>query len=284
MSEFLLEKIFDKIDTIPTFPKTAQIALELLRNDEVDYKKLEEIIKSDPGIAANFLKLVNSAVFALPQKVDSLLKAFMLLGTDQIKFLILSSVAGKYFNKNLTGYGLSSEDIWLHSIATGLASEEISLAIGLPVEKKESLYIAAILHDLGKIVLDLYLNLEEKDFFEVEEKNPNRDFLEIEWLVLGVDHGMVGGYLLKKWNFSEEIYFAVRAHHDPDLMLQSKIASIVALSNFLISSLGILGGFDAFNYKVPHTLLEEVGLRETDLNKLLPKIFKKILLIERTLK
>ncbi|MFN3921821.1 MAG: HDOD domain-containing protein, partial [Caldimicrobium sp.] len=143
MSEFLLERIFEKIDTVPTFPKTAQRALELLRNEEINYKELEEVIKSDPGIAVNFLKLVNSAAFALPQKVDSLLKAFMLLGTDQIRLILLSSVSMKYFNKNLTGYELSSEEIWLHSIGTGIAAEEIANALGFPVEKRESLYIAA---------------------------------------------------------------------------------------------------------------------------------------------
>ncbi len=284
MNEFILEKIFNKIDTIPTFPKTAQRALELLRNEEIDYKELEKVIKSDPGIAANFLKLVNSAAFALPQKVDSLLKAFMVLGTDQIKILLLASIAGKYFNKNLTGYGLSSEDIWIHSIATGIAAEEIASTIGLSVEKRESLYIAAILHDLGKIVLDLYLNLEEKDLFKVEEENPENDFMQVEWLVLGVDHGMVGGYLLKRWGFSEEISFAIRAHHDSDLMLQSKIASIVALSNIIVSLTGYLGGFDSFNYKVPTNLLNVIGLNPSDLNILLPKIFKKIYLIERALR
>ena len=284
MNEFILEKIFYKIDTIPTFPKTAQRALELLRKEEIDYKELEKVIKSDPGITANFLKLVNSAAFALPQRVDSLLKAFMVLGTDQIKILLLASIAGKYFNKNLTGYGLSSENIWIHSIATGIAAEEIASTLGFSVEKRESLYIAAILHDLGKIVLDLYLNLEEKDLFKVEEENPDHNFLQVEWLVLGVDHGMVGGYLLKRWGFSEEISFAVRAHHDSDLMLQSKIASIVALSNIIVSLTGYLGGFDCFNYKVPTNLLNVIGLTPSDLNILLPRIFKKIYLIERALK
>ncbi len=281
MSEFILEKIFDKVDTLPPFPKTAQRALELLREDEVDYKSLEEIVKSDPAIAANFLKLVNSAAFSLPQKVDSLLKAFMLLGVDQIKFILLASVAGKYFSKDLTGYGLSAEDIWLHSIVCGIAAEEIAHELKLSVEKKESLYIASILHDLGKIVLDLYTNLEEKRFHQISEENPEWDFMQIEWLALGVDHGMVGGYLLKRWKFPEEIYFAVRAHHDPDLMVQSKVSAIVALSNIIVSLLGITGGVDAFNYKVPENLLEVSGLDSKTIEKILPRIYRRTLLLGR---
>jgi HD-like signal output (HDOD) protein len=281
MSEFILEKIFDKVDTLPPFPKTAQRALELLRGDEVDYKKLEEVVKSDPAIAANFLKLVNSAAFYLPQKVDSLLKAFMLLGVDQIKIILLASVAGKYFSRDLTGYGVSAEDIWLHSIVCGIAAEEIAQELRLSVEKKESLYIASILHDLGKIVLDIYTRLEEEKFHQISEENPEWDFMHIEWLALGVDHGMVGGYLLKRWEFPEEIYFAVRAHHDPDLMVQNKVSAIVALSNMIVSTLGITGGIDAFNYRVPKNLLEASGLDTKIMEKIYPRIYKRALLLER---
>ncbi|MFN3505411.1 MAG: HDOD domain-containing protein [Caldimicrobium sp.] len=284
MSELILEKIFEKINSIPTFPKTAQKALELLRKDEVNYGELEDVVKRDPGIAANFLKLVNSAAFSLHQKVDSLLKAFMLLGVNQIRLLLLASVAGQFFNKNLTGYGISSEDIWIHSITAGIAAEEITQTMNFPSEKREALYIAALLHDLGKIVLDLYLQLEEKNLFKEEWESEDNDFFQIEWQILGVDHGMVGGYLLEKWDFSDEISFAVRAHHDSSLMVQSKTAAIVGLSNIIVNSLGYIGGWDAFYYIVPSNLLDIIGITSTDLNKILPEIYKKILLLERTLR
>jgi len=283
MSEFLLERIFEKVDNIPPFPKTASRALELLREEEVNYRELEEVIKSDPAIAANFLRLVNSAAFYLPQKVDSLLKAFMILGVDQIRLILLASVTGKYFTKDLTGYGVSARDIWLHSIVCGLISEELAQKLNFSVEKKEALYIAALLHDLGKIVLDLYTTLEEKRFYELMETRPEDTFMQIEWLALGVDHGMVGGFLLKKWEFPEEIYFSIRAHHDPDLMLQKKISAIVSLSNILANMLGFSGGIDAFYYKIPKNLLEVVGIKKEEVENILPKVYKRALLIQKTL-
>jgi len=283
MSEFILERIFEKVDTLPPFPKTAQRALELLREEEVNYKELEEVIKTDPAIAVNFLKLVNSAAFSLPQKVDSLLKAFMLLGTEQIKLILLAAVAGKYFSKDLTGYGVSAKDIWVHSIVCGIIAEELAQLIKLPVEKRESLYMAALLHDLGKIILDLYTTLEAKKFYELMEKNPEDTFMQIEWLAVGVDHGMVGGFLLKKWEFPKEIYFSVRAHHDSDLMIQGKIPAMVALANILANMLGFIGGLDAFNYSIPSNLLEIIGIKAEELEKVLPKIYKRALLVEKFL-
>jgi putative nucleotidyltransferase with HDIG domain len=271
MTEQVLEKIFNQIEHIPTFPKTAQRALELLQEENINFKELEKVIKSDPGIAANFLKMVNSAAFALPQKVDSLLKAFMFLGVSQIRFILLASVAGEYFNKELIGYGIGATDIWLHSLTTGFIAEELAAILGFSKEKIESLYIASILHDIGKIVLDMYTKLETSKFQKVMEDNPDWDFTQVEWLVLGVDHGLVGAYLFKKWEFPEEISFAIRAHHDPDLMLQSKIAALVGLSNILSNVIGISGGINSFYYKIPETLLDFLGLKPEQISNILKK-------------
>jgi len=279
--EQILEKIFDKVETIPTFPKVAQQALELLRDENIDFKRLEKIIKSDPGIVANFLKLVNSPAFGLPQKIDSLFKAFMFLGVNQIKFIIIASVAKNYFDRPLKGYGIDAEGMWLHSITCGFIAEEIAFKLGLNPAKIEAVYIASILHDIGKIVLDLYMDLEIEEFYSAMKEHPDWDFIQIEWLVLGVDHGLVGAYLLEKWHFPKSISFAIRAHHDPDLMIQSEVAGIVALANALTNYLGIGMGVDAFYYRLPEDLLSFLNLSEKDIYKLLKTGLYKMLTFQR---
>jgi len=281
MKRQILERIFDKVDTIPTFPKVAFQALELLKKEDVDFKELERVIKSDPGITANFLKIVNSAAFGLPQKIDSLFKAFMFLGMNQIKFIIIASVAKNYFNKDLIGYGINVEDIWIHSLACGLIAEEIAIDIGFPLHKIETIYIASILHDIGKIVLDLYTKLEIKEFQTIAKEKIDWDFIQVEWLVLGVDHGLVGAHLLERWEFPKYISFAVRAHHDTDLMLQNEAASIVALSNILANMIGIGGGVDVFNYKVPENLLEVLKIEPERIYKYLKAGLSKSILLQR---
>ncbi len=281
MKKQILEKIFNKVDTIPTFPKVAFQALELLKKEDVDFRELERIVKSDPGITANFLKIVNSPAFGLPQKIDSLFKAFMFLGLNQIKFIIVASVAKNYFNRDLIGYGLSVENIWIHSLACGIIAEEIAFDIRFPPAKIETVYIASILHDIGKIVLDLYTKLEIKEFQKIATENPQWDFIQVEWMVLGVDHGLVGAHLLERWEFPKTISFAVRAHHDADLMLQSDIASIVGLANMLTNMLGIGGGVDSFNYSMPENLLKELGIKSDRIFKYLRTGLYKSLLIQR---
>lgn len=283
MDECLLEKIFDKIENIPPFPETAQRALSILKKEEVDFRELERVVKSDPGIAANFLRLVNSPAFMLPQKVDSLFKAFMYLGVNQIKFILLASVAGVYFNKDLEGYGISAQDIWIHSLACGVLGEILGNLLNLSYEKTEALYISCLLHDIGKIVLNLYTNIEIEKFQEIIKKEPTWDFNQVEWVVLGVDHGLVGGYLFKKWGFPEEIYTAIRAHHDPDLMLQSRLSALVALSNILANIIGFEGGVDCFYYKVPENLIDYLDLGFKDWTKTLKEAYKRILYLYKSL-
>jgi len=275
-----LEKIFEEIENIPQFPKVVQKALEILRKEDVDFRELEKIIKSDPGITANFLKLVNSPVFELPQKVDSLLRAFMLLGIDQIRFILLSCVAKNYFEKDLKGYKLKAQEIWLHSITSGIIAEEIALYIGLARDEIESLYIASILHDIGKIILELFISSKIKGLQKLTEKDIKEDFSEIEWRFLGIDHALAGAYLLERWNFSKDIVFAIRVHHQPDLMTETQLASIVALSNVLATTIAIGGGIDAFNYKVSNHLLKTLNIKKENVEKILKKAFIKAILIK----
>jgi len=281
--ELLLEKIFSKVDQIPTFPKAAQRALELLRNENVDYRKLEEVIKTDPGIAANFLKIVNSALYALPRKVESIAQAFLYLGVDQIKFILLSAVIGKYFDKEMIGYGVSAKTIWLHSIACGIAGELLAKRIGASESFMERVYLACLLHDIGKIVLDLYTKIEVEHFKNTIKENPEWTFMQVEWLILGVDHGLVGAELLKRWEFPEDVVFSVRTHHDDSLMVQRKLSAIVALANAIANLIGFYSGIDSFYYSLHDDLLKLLGIKPDELEKLCEITLEKSLLIEREL-
>ncbi len=269
----LLDQIFEKLDHIPNFPETAQKALRLLQKEDVDFRELETVIRHDAAITANFLKLVNSAAFGLRNKVNSLLQAFSLLGINQIRFVLIASCSGKYLNRPLKGYGLTPQEVWLHSLACGLMAEALASRAGL--SKPENLFTAALLHDIGKIVLDLFVEGEMEVIRDIIEKNPDLTFMQAEWMVLGADHAIVGAELLRRWEFPKEVYFAIRAHHDETLMLQSKIAALTALANTLTNLMGFGAGADVFAYEIPEELLEKAGVREGDLYPALIETFER---------
>ncbi len=280
--EQVLERIFQRVELIPTFPKVAQQALEILREDDIDFNQLEQVIKSDPGIVANFLKIANSPAFSRYQKISRLKDAFLVLGVNQIRFILLASISEKYFKTDLDGYGVTAKEIWLHSIITGCIAEEIALKVGLFPEDMEKVYIAAILHDIGKIVLDLYLNVDFQEFKEVMEKHPDWSFLEVELFILGIDHGLLGGYLFQRWEFDPEISFAVRAHHDPSLMVQHKVSAITGMANIISNLIGLKGDIDSFYYELPENLLTFLRIDEKDFKDIIKKAFIRAQILEKT--
>ena len=269
----ILDQIFEKLDYIPNFPETAQKALRILQKEDINFQELEKVVRHDAAITANFLKLVNSAAFGLPRKVNSLLQAFSLLGVNQIRFVLLAACAGKYLNRPLKGYGLTPQEVWLHSLSCGLMAEALARRAGL--SRPENLFTAALLHDLGKIVLDLFVEGELEALQETVRQNPELTFMQAEWLVLGADHAIVGAELLRRWGFPREVYFAVRAHHDESLMLQSKTAALTALANALTNLVGFGVGTDVFSYEIPDQLLSAAGVSEKDLFPAMVETFEK---------
>ncbi|WP_022854221.1 HDOD domain-containing protein [Thermodesulfatator atlanticus] len=258
----VLEHIFEELNTVPNFPETALRALKMLENEDVNFQDLAKVIRYDATITANFLRLINSAYIGLRRKVESLTQAFALLGINQIRFFLVAACAGQYLKRTLHGYGLSPYEVWLHSLGSGVFAELIAEKV--KAKHQDYIFTAALLHDIGKLVLDLFVGGELEVIRDLV-KDEGLTFMEAEIMVLGTDHAVVGAELLRRWGFPQETIFAVRAHHDEDWMVQNQTAAIVALSNMLTNLLGIGMGADGLSYRVPPKLLKVAGIKDRDL-------------------
>ncbi|HHI97876.1 MAG TPA: HDOD domain-containing protein [Thermodesulfatator atlanticus] len=268
----VLEYVFEELNTVPNFPETAFRALRMLEDENVNFQDLAKVIRYDATITANFLKLVNSAYIGLRRKVESLAQAFALLGLNQIRFFLVAACAGQYLNRALHGYGLSPYEVWLHSLGSGVFAELIAEKV--KIKNPDHVFTAALLHDIGKLVLDLFVGGELEVIRELV-KDEGLTFMEAEIMVLGTDHAVIGAELLRRWGFPQETIFAVRAHHDEDWMVQNQAAAIVALSNMLTNLLGIGMGADGLSYRVPPKLLKVVGLKDRELFSVITEGFKR---------
>jgi len=269
----ILEQIFNTLTEVPTFPKVVQKALKLLDDPKVTIKELEEVLKYDPAITANILKLTNSAHFALPQQVTSLDTALALLGQNQLRKILVASATIPYFKKPLPGYGLSAIDIWTHSIGCAIIGE--FLARDLSFSEPSILFTVGILHDIGKVILNLYV-WQQLDKIQEIAMEQDITFMEAEWKILGTDHAIIGSTLLKHWEFPPVLYRAVRNHHDPDLYIQDDVSSILALANIICALLGIGVGFDSYRYIISDTLFDKFNIDNKTLNLFLVKSIKEM--------
>jgi len=269
----ILEQIFETLTEVPTFPKVVQRALKLLDDPNVTIKELENVLKYDPAITANILKLTNSAHFALPQQVTNLETALALLGQNQLRKILVASATIPYFKEPLPGYGLSAIDIWTHSIGCAITGE--LLAKYFSFSEPSILFTAGILHDIGKVILNLYV-WSELDKIQKVALDQDITFMEAEWEILGTDHAIIGSILLKHWEFPAILYRAVRNHHDPDLYIQDDVSAILALANVICAILGIGVGYDSYRYIITEELLKKFNLDANTFNIILVKTIKEM--------
>ena len=132
------------------------------------------------------------------------------------------------------GYFLEAGALWHHCHATAT----LASIIGQHAKIKDSysIYTAALLHDVGKVILNRPLH---RAMIENRESAGKKNLLEMEHLYLHTDHAKVGMFLLEHWGLPAEITVPVGFHHDFDKALIHKDSTrIVHLANALVEGMG----------------------------------------------
>ncbi len=244
-----LNDVLGELDSVPTPSFVVAKVLELVSQPEVSASELTEVIEKDPNLTVRVMRLANSAYYGLPQKISTLSHAVMILGFKTVRNLVTSIyMHDAFFTSKLRTELIDTEKLWRHLIATAIATEQISDAVGFI--NKEETFLVGMIHDLGKIVIarlfptytDATIKLASVElitYFESEKK-------------LGLpDHVSVANYLLEKWGFPHEIQTAVNFHHDPEKINEETLRDIVYISHAADVVANVLDPKAAGNYTVP---------------------------------
>lgn len=207
----LLDKIA-RIEHLPVLPEAYnRVSAELAKGDPSP-KAVGDIVASDVALAANILKLVNSAYFGLPRHIGTPQQAVIVLGVGVIRSVILSLHIFKSFEIR-PNPSFSLRLLWGHSMRAGAIARTIAQTESLSREDMDHAAIAAMLHDVGKLVLDAQC-AEECLRVLGEVRAKNRRVAEVESEQLGLTHAEVGAYLLGLWGLPLPVVHAVARHHD----------------------------------------------------------------------
>lgn len=221
-----------RIEHLPVLPRVYnRITSELAKGDPSP-KDIGDIVAQDVGLSANILKLVNSAYFGLARHIATPQQAVIVLGVNVIRSLVLSLHVFQSFKP--TGRpSFSLTLLWAHCLRAATIARTVAQAEGLPREQADHAYIAALLHDVGKLLLDAQCPDDCRRVYEMVRQN-NRRVAEAETEVLGLTHAQVGAYLLGLWGLPGQVVHAVVRHHaaEPD-PAQLSIAEIVYFANLL---------------------------------------------------
>ena len=254
------EEIIAKVKGVPAMPTAAVRVSRLLRDPDVNIAELAKAIEHDPSLAANVLRVANSVYFAGPRSVGTIRDAIMRMGTKRVFGLTVASAIAPVAGMPVRGYDLEAGDLWKHSVATAVCSESLIEVLGIPAPNYT--FTAALLHDIGKIVLGTFVEVDAAPLMNLafEDGVP---FEEAETRVLGINHPEVGAILLEEWKLPEEVVGAVRWHQEPednDNPGNQLIVDVVHAAD----ALSLMGGFgtgsDGLNYKLSPAVAERLEL------------------------
>ena len=242
MSSPDLQKIVARIDDLPTLPRTVLKITELVNNPRTSAKDIARIITDDQVLTARLLKLVNSSFYGFPQRISTVNTAIVLLGFDAIRSLLLTTSVFDLFAGRNKKSKQDQEKFWDHSLGCAVGAKVIGNY--LRHDKIEELFVAGLLHDIGKIVEMLYLPDEFAKVVATINKT-NILMLTAEERVLGYDHADIGKLLAGKWNLPIKLVQVIAHHHQPaaagSFIME---ASIVHLADILCRALNMGYGGD----------------------------------------
>lgn len=252
-----IKEILSKIKSFPSMPATGAKMLKILEDPDTSVDEIEDILRHDPGLTVNVLKLANSAYFGIPSKVASTRQAVLLLGIKKLIQLVIASCVNAVMDKPVPGYNLPPGDLWRHSIAVSIAAE--SLVRDKKNIEGNDIFTPALLHDIGKLILGHFVKEEQEAIEKIAGKGV--PYVVAENMVLGTDHAEVGAQILTQWSFPSEVINTVRWHHDPDYPEQPGASNdIVYLANLLCQADGGCGQTETPSCDLSPSVIKRLGL------------------------
>lgn len=224
---FDLEAVVHKAGKLFTLPDICLRLRELI-DEGGNADEIARLIHTDTALTARLLHIVNSALYALPAKIDSIDHAITLIGTKQLYELALATSAAATFKGAGGGY-IDMKQFWRNSIYCGLFA---SLIYKQFVSSKdlERLFIVGILHNIGWLVM--LEQVPDVAASALITANDRQYPWQREVEVTGFSCAELGAALLAEWNLPESIYIPIRYQHQPlqaTTFLQEAIAIHVAV-------------------------------------------------------
>lgn len=196
---------------LASLPAVVHRGLELLNNPNTSASEIGQVIGEDPALTARLLKIVNSAFYGFPSRVETISRAITIIGTQELTDLILGTSAIDAFSK-FPNRLINMQRFWEHSLYTGVVARVLARRMHAP--NTERCFVMGLLHDIGTLLL--YRKLPEPARRALELSIDTAMPLHIaEIEVFGFHHGTVGAELMRVWKLPDSFVEVSRHHHQP---------------------------------------------------------------------
>jgi len=255
-----LLKGYVEISSLPA----VQVQLnEAINNPKKSMSDIAKIIREDAGLTARLLRIVNSAFYSFPSKVETISQAVTIVGTQQLGALSLATSVMSMF-KGIPGDFVSMDSFWRHSVACGVAAR--TLATLRRETNTERFFVAGMLHDVGRLVL--YTKIPDQSREALLHSNAeDRLLYEAELDMLGFTHAVIGGLLLQTWKLPASLEEVVMYHHNPRGAMRFPVeAALIHVADIVAHAMQYGSSGERFVPPIDEEAWDRLGLPDTILS------------------
>ena len=230
-----IQTLIDDAGELISLPEVVLKINELVNAEDTSAAQIAEVISQDPALATRILRVANSSMYGSQRQIDSITRAVALLGTKQIRDLVLTTTAAKVF-QGIPNEVISVEDFWHHSLYCALLARELA-KLSRRVNA-DTMFTAGLLHDIGQLVM--FNRIPEQSSAAILLTIQGESGLEpyqAEQQLLGFDHAEVGAALARHWHLPDILVSCIGYHHDLSAACEEHIGAVahIQIANTIAS-------------------------------------------------
>jgi HD-like signal output (HDOD) protein len=231
-----IRRQIQKIDAkLPEAPTIISELNDVIADPFATSNDVAQVVNKSPSLAALLLKIVNSAYYGFPSRIDRISRAVTIIGTKEISGLALGICVMRSFSDIPTEV-IDMQAFIRHSLACGMVARILGALQNM--EQTEQLFVSGLLHDIGKLIVFKYLPAYTRSYMHLAISSGDCVF-SAEKTILGMNHSQIARYLLKKWRLPQGLENNVVFHHSPGKAADPVKAGILQLADLIANAMGI---------------------------------------------
>ncbi len=262
-----IKRIIRDTKSLPTLPGIIFKLTSLAEDDKASVHEMAKLVSSDHILSAKVLRLVNSPFYGFSGRISTISNALILLGVNVVRSLALSSSIFEMMEKNIVG-------LWEHSLAAAVSANVIARRLKLP--EAEEISTAALLHDIGKVMIKIKL---EEDYNHLLSLITEKELsmTEAEQELLSTDHTEIGEWIAQTWFLPEKLTEPIACHHNVEKsVIHQMKTSVVHLADVLVKASGFGFSGDDFVPRIQPAAWKKLGLDESLLREIVEETEDKL--------
>lgn len=263
----IAEELTKELEKIPSFPENILEIQKLCNNPDSSMKQISASITKDPGLTTSLLKLANSAGYITMQSTKTIEDAVKLIGIKTINALLVASGVQKILSSRYKKF----ESLWQESYRAAFYAQKMTIQTKQS-KSSEFIYLAALLADIGQIVLLSIKPELTKKIHEIAGTKVIENASLLEEMSLGVSHNTLGSLICERWKFNDELTTIINYHHRPHLA-PANFKSLIYLVYLAYSMVDIESRKTRFEI-LDEDVLEYYNLNDKDKFEILHRTLK----------